>query len=113
LLLEARVGFSASASKVIGDAVTTSARPASRTRRLRARGRCGFDLLPDELRRSGDDDLVVAVELADTRRRIVEPDLDELELDLGVFRDRRGRAKRVELPLTDDVEVVEMHVTVR
>ena len=109
------MGFSASASNVIGDAVTTSASasvayatPSSArpTRRL--------DLLSDELRRSGDDDLVAAVELADARGRVVEPDLDELELDRrALLGDRRGRAERVELALRDDLEVVEMDVAVR
>src|SRR5262249_12836704 len=59
-------------------------------------------LLPDELRRAGDDDLVVAVELRDAGRRVVEADFDQLDLDLRALRDRGWREQCLELALAND-----------
>ena len=52
-----------------------------------------LDLLADELGRAGDDD-VEAVELGDAGGRVVEADLDELDLERRALRDR-GRGVSV------------------
>ena len=72
LRLGARVGFSASASNVIGGRRRRRRRRASRTPCLRARVRRRGDLLADELRRVRDDDLVRRPSFADTGRRVVQ-----------------------------------------
>ena len=71
-----------------------------------------LDLLADLLRSIRDGD-VESVELADTRVGVVQPDLDELQLDLGAFRNRRRRRKLLALPFREHEEVIEMRVRLR
>ena len=108
-----RVGFSASPSAVIGVAPSFARRDDRRV--------CGarhdaldlrLHLLADELRRAGDDD-VVAVELRDGGLRIVQADLDRLQLERRALGERRVRRDRLELPLLEHEEVVEVDVLLR
>ncbi len=113
MLLDARVGFSASASNVIGagaDAAVVGERRICRA--VEHAPDRHLHLLADELRRAGDDDLVAAVELADAGGRVVEADLDELQLERGALLDGRIRPHRVELALPQHLEVIEMDVAV-
>src|SRR5438105_3483237 len=69
-------------------------------------------LLADEARGPRDGD-VVAVHLPHGRGRIVEPDLDQLELQLRAFLDRNLRRELLELALGEHDEVVGMDVLLR
>ena len=68
--------------------------------------------MPTSFDASRDDDLVAAVELAHAGRRVVEADLDELQLDRRALLDRRVGSHRLELALREDLEVVEMDMAV-
>ena len=66
-------------------------------------------LLAYELGRAGHAD-VEALDLGDTRIGIVEADLDELDLGLVTFADRRRRRQLVALAFLEHDEVVEVRV---
>src|SRR5207302_1787571 len=68
----------------------------------------GLDLLPDELRRVAHRDRE-AVQLGDPGLAVVETDLDELELELLAFLDRRLGRELLRGTLGDHLEVVDRH----
>src|SRR5207247_3759633 len=68
-----------------------------------------LDLLADERRRSGDDDIEVLY-LADAGVRIVQPDLAELQLELLADLHRRLRLETGDVAAIEHAEVVEVHV---
>ena len=70
------------------------------------------DLLADLLRRIRNAD-VQAVHLSDTGVGVVQPDLYELQVDLGTFGDRRCRHELLALPFGEHEEVIEMRVLLR
>ena len=113
LLLDARIGFSASASNVIGvGTAAVSSTSVAKATPSSTRPTVTFTFLPTSFAASRDDHLVAAVDLAHAGRRVVEADLDELQLDRRALLDRCVGSHRLELALREDLEVVEMHMAV-
>ena len=87
--LGARVGFSASLSKVIGSDVGRGSREQARVGdAVEHAADANLRLLADELRSAADDD-VDAVELADCGAGVVLVELDQFQVDLATLCDRR------------------------
>ena len=87
----ARVGFSASLSKVIGAGTCGRSTSVANACPSSTRPIATFAFLPTSFAASATITSIPS-SFADAGRRIVEADLDELQLELGALRDRRRRA---------------------